>query len=393
MCARICLSLYLIITLGYSSYAQASSENLDSISRMVLDIESDVMLLEESLETLIGDDPIAEYDLLTAYISSKDSLNQLLTVQNELLSEALAYNRREEARLEKEINRKSQQYATVMRIMYRKKLQSNPWLYLLSAESLEKAWIRFRRIRELEKFVRKEQTLLSNALTKKENTITTINDQLLQIQHNQNKLIRSLEELKEVQEDLSKTVEKILKDEEKARKRLAQKQKRRNISASTIERDTRDDFSINTKRPKINDEKPQNVSFADARGRMSWPVDGGVIIEKFGRRPHDIVPNVWIENNGVGIMTRKGNNVKAVHKGIVKEVPKINDKGYMIIIEHGDYLTSYFTIANTYVRKGDTVSEGQIIGTISKSSTLNPILHFEIWKGYEKVNPARWLSK
>ena len=111
------------------------------------------------------------------------------------------------------------------------------------------------------------------------------------------------------------------------------------------------------------------------------------------KKPHDIVPNVWIENNGIGIMTQPGENVKAIHKGIVKETPVINNEGQMIILEHGDYLTSYFTLATIFVSKGDQVSEGQVIGTISKSRTKPSLLHFEIWKGYEKLNPENWLEK
>lgn len=393
MCLRICLLLYLITTPDYNLYSQDTLYTVEEISNQVVSLEEDVVLLEESLETLINSDPIAEYDLLKILIETKDSLNKLLAVQNDVLLESLESNRKEEEQLSQEIDVKTKQYGAVMKAMLRRKLLRNDWLYLLSAESLQKAWVRFRHIRQLERFVVKERAILTDVLNEKEETIRTINNQLLKIKHNQQKLVRSLEELKEIEQTLSVAVDKILKDRAKAERILRQKQKRKNATSARIKKKANDTFSMNNDRPVINDSSPRNKSFVSMRGKLSWPVEGGVIVEKFGRRPHDVVPNVWIENNGVGIMTRKGNSVKAVYKGVVKEIPEINEDGYMIIIEHGDYLTSYYTMASTFVRKGDYVNEGQIIGTISKSASLNPIVHFEVWRGYKKLNPAHWLTK
>ena len=124
-----------------------------------------------------------------------------------------------------------------------------------------------------------------------------------------------------------------------------------------------------------------------------WPVEEGVIFERFGRKPHDVVKNIWIENNGVGIRTKPGQIVKAVAPGIIKHTPKINTAGYMVIIAHGEFITSYFSLASIFVKKGDRVSEGQIIGQLSNSYNITPSLNFEIWKGYEKLNPEHWLRK
>ena len=389
-----CLLVFLIITNVYSVRAQDSLSKLTEITSEKESLEEGISLMEESLKDLASLDPISEYELLELFIEKKEELFEILKEQNIILQSDLELNRQAILDLDIEIGIKKKEYQFVLRSLYRKKLVQNEWLYLLSTESLKEAWLRIRYIRQLQQYVQKEKSILEQLRGTKEATNQKINSHLLQIKHNKNQLERSILELKEEGERKAKAVSKIRRDKEAAKEKFLSRQNKNQISKNTITKNQKDQFSLNTppdeSRPL---DKKENNSFLAIKGNMSFPVQKGVIVEKFGRRPHDIVPNVWIENNGVGIMTEQGANVKAVFKGVVNETPKISDEGYMIIIAHGDYLTSYFTLASTFVKKGDFVNEGQIIGTISKSSTLSPILHFEIWRGFEKENPSNWLKK
>ena len=135
-----------------------------------------------------------------------------------------------------------------------------------------------------------------------------------------------------------------------------------------------------------------NKSFANKKGKLSWPVDKGVIVGEFGQCPHPDVPSVMIDNHGIDIRVEPNTPVKAVFQG---EVTKIFDVlgSTVMMIRHGEYVSVYQNIASVYVKKGDMVNAQQIIGTVGKSSTNDYYeLHFEVWKD-SAMDPNQWLSR
>lgn len=67
----------------------------------------------------------------------------------------------------------------------------------------------------------------------------------------------------------------------------------------------------------------------------------------------------------------------------------------IIMIRHGEYLTIYANIAAIDVKTGDNVKAGQSLGTISADSNDNnrSILHFEIRREKQKLDPEQWLRR
>jgi septal ring factor EnvC (AmiA/AmiB activator) len=53
-------------------------------------------------------------------------------------------------------------------------------------------------------------------------------------------------------------------------------------------------------------------NFAENRGRMSFPVSSGTVIERFGKQPHPVFKNIIIENNGVKIKVPAGSKARCV---------------------------------------------------------------------------------
>ena len=62
------------------------------------------------------------------------------------------------------------------------------------------------------------------------------------------------------------------------------------------------------------------------------------------------------------------------------------------MIRHGDYLTIYSNLSETYVQKGDVVDVKQLIGKVLTDDEKTQI-HFEVRKGESVYNPAEWLYK
>ena len=62
-------------------------------------------------------------------------------------------------------------------------------------------------------------------------------------------------------------------------------------------------------------------------------------------------------------------------------------------MNHGEYYTVYGNIASASVKVGDRVKTGQSLGklAVDPDNPGHSEIHFEVWKGKEKLNPASWL--
>lgn len=133
-------------------------------------------------------------------------------------------------------------------------------------------------------------------------------------------------------------------------------------------------------------------AFAAAKGRLPRPAAGSVI-SGFGRQVHPQYPEVFIDNNGIDIKTSAQAAVKAVFEGTVVSVFAVPGSGNAVMLRHGAYYTTYSNLATVSVQRGDTVKAQTVLGQVAKDQSGFFVLHFELWHGKAKENPALWLSK
>ncbi len=133
-------------------------------------------------------------------------------------------------------------------------------------------------------------------------------------------------------------------------------------------------------------------SFSALKGRLNWPVERGKIVKGFGENRNERLNTVTL-NYGVDIKTRADEDVRAVADGVISAIDWIPGYGSIIIITHkGDYRTVYSHLSNIFVKEGDRVKLGTIIGKVGESLD-GSILHFEIWNSRNKQDPEVWLAK
>lgn len=145
--------------------------------------------------------------------------------------------------------------------------------------------------------------------------------------------------------------------------------------------------------PEVDPLVKPDTPFAKLRGRMIWPAQGR-IIRKFGRQRHPVLKTITL-NNGVDIRAHRGSDVLAVANGRVSQIRWMRGHGIVVIVRHyGGYLSVYSHFEEVLVSSDEEVGMGQVIGTVGESESLDgPLLHFEIWKGTKKLNPASWLGR
>ena len=127
-----------------------------------------------------------------------------------------------------------------------------------------------------------------------------------------------------------------------------------------------------------------------------WPVKGGIghISQQFGQTTHPIT-GVWYIHKGLDISTyRSGDPILATANGQVVTVAYDSGFGNYVIIKHkhGMY-TRYCHMASVKVKKGQFVSQRDVIGTIGNTGiSTGPHLHYEIHIGSDVVDPAKYVN-
>lgn len=114
------------------------------------------------------------------------------------------------------------------------------------------------------------------------------------------------------------------------------------------------------------------------RGEWGWPATCTSISSPFGYRWGRLHDGTDIAGCGYG------SSIFAAQAGTVVKVSYKFDNGkYVIINHHNGYFSLYAHLANQTVKEGQTVTKGQVIGTMGRTGFATGVhLHYAIWKGY-----------
>jgi murein DD-endopeptidase MepM/ murein hydrolase activator NlpD len=119
-------------------------------------------------------------------------------------------------------------------------------------------------------------------------------------------------------------------------------------------------------------------------GNFAWPVFGW--LSQGYREDH----------RAIDIAAPIGSFVAAADRGVVIRAGW-NDQGYglFVVIDHNiDYVTLYSHLNDVFVREGEIVGQGQVIGTVgSTGRSTGPHLHFEIRDFGRRTNPLGLLVR
>lgn len=100
---------------------------------------------------------------------------------------------------------------------------------------------------------------------------------------------------------------------------------------------------------------------------MIWPVDKGVLTDKFGKVLVRGSKNIFMNNEYLIIAAAESANVGSINNGKVSYIGNISDDELLVIINHNEINNAYINIKPN-IKIGQTLSRGQIIGTIDKSN-------------------------
>ncbi len=225
------------------------------------------------------------------------------------------------------------------------------------------------------------------------------------------------------QHNLSKRlgeVKRNIREEEQVSRQITSQQKQKSSKLKTLKRDRQSmQQQVKTKRAAVKkiegmiqdlEKKKQERlrelarrrgmtmdqakgEFAKYKGKLSWPVQG-TLVGRFGLHKNEKLGTVTT-NPGIDIAAPKGKGVRVVLDGIVVAITWIPGYGNTLIVDHGDsYYTVYAHIDNIQVNMNGYVLRDQVIAQVSDTGSLDGArLHFEVWRGKDKVDPLKWLKR
>ena len=127
-----------------------------------------------------------------------------------------------------------------------------------------------------------------------------------------------------------------------------------------------------------------SVSFADSPTEWNWPAEGKLI----GKYSLDQ------SNKGIQIAGTEGSPIKATAAGeVVYAGQGLRGYGNLVILKHSpEFLSAYAHNQQILVQEGQTVQTNQQIATMGSSGAQSTMLHFELRKNGQPVNPMSYLE-
>jgi murein DD-endopeptidase MepM/ murein hydrolase activator NlpD len=123
---------------------------------------------------------------------------------------------------------------------------------------------------------------------------------------------------------------------------------------------------------------PQPEPEPETSSRFIQPVDGQIL------RAYSA------SNEGIDFSASPGTPVRAAGDGEVAAITQDTDQVPILVIRHADgLLTVYANIRNISVSRGESVNRGQTVAEVGEGDPS--FLHFEVRRGFEAVDPDRYL--
>ena len=340
--------------------------------------------------------------------------NEIYTLQNQLKV------------LQRDLKSKKEKYEASVQYMYRNKSIQEKLMFIFSAENLSQTYRRLRYVQEYANYQRLQAIEIERKQkqvgAKKEELETTrsAKEKLLKegeaekkklekqekdrqqilnglkrkqkgLQSEINKKRRSAQKLNaQIDRLIEEEIEKARKRaEEEARKEAAKKGKKPAEKATAskvpVQKGTVDKFRMNS------EDRQLSGTFESNKGRLPMPITGAyVIVGRYGQ--YAVAKNVRLDNKGIDIRGKEGAKARAVFDGEVSAIFKYNGLNN-VLIRHGNYISVYCNLSSVSVAKGSKVKTRDEIGAVHKDASGNVVLHFQLRKETQKLNPEVWLKR
>lgn len=343
---------------------------------------------------------------LNKKIEIRKQLIAAINSEANLLSKEIGKNQTELDVLNEKLAKLKEDYANMILKSYKSKSKQSRLMFVLSSKNFYQAYKRLEYIKQYASFRKKQ----GETIAEEAKVIAVLKDSLLHQKAIKTTLITTEKDQQEAIESDKKNQEvllaKIKKKSYRYKKSLRSKINQEKRVVAKIDKIIREEIARANRAAKAKggkkgkrnefilspEAKALAVSFELNKGKLPWPVKEGLVVRKFGKQAHPTFPGITINGTGLHIVTSKGSAAESIFKGKVLNVLVGSSGLKNVLIQHGNYISSYNNLENTFVKRGDVITTGQKIGRIftDKVSQKTKLI-FVLFKNTARLNPSSWI--
>ncbi len=387
------------------SKSQLQKEKLENLQKIK---ETEKILGETTTEKK---NSIGELSALNRRIEQQEVLMVSIKSEIELLDFDIEENNQIIVALEMDVDNLKEEYASMVFAAQKASGKVDKLTFLFSAQSFDQLLMRLKYMEQYGKArqeqaeaIAKVQQILSvqvQQIELKRNEKQDLlseeekeSNQLTGLKKKKNSLVKSLEkEEKRLKRDLTDTrkaiaeldnlIAKIIREE---MERAALEAKRLREAKARAEKKKVDEVEIADERVAL------SALFEENKSKFSWPVSG-FVSQRFGRQMHPVLKGIEIQNDGVNIQTKQGEQVRSIFGGEVKKIAFIGGIGTTVIVSHGEFFTVYAGLKDVTVKMGQIIEPNLEIGKVISSNEGISELRFMIYQNTTPLDPQKWLKR
>ena len=400
---RAFMFIALFLFISEAVLAQNSNKRQQELEVLRLRLKKEIKQINALLftNTKTRKNALTEAEDLQVKLNVRSELIKVTNEQANLLTRRISLNERNIGKQRNELKALKKDYTKMIQKSYAAKSLQNRLMFLFSSENFLQAYKRVQYLKQYASYRRKQGIAIGD----KTQLLQKLNQTLIE---EKTKKISLVLDNRAIQEQLSKE----RKEQEALIKTLRRKDKSLNTQISKKEKQTTainkeidrlireailaSNKAAGKKGNKTFELTPEarliSANFQANKGRLPWPLEKGVVTQRFGRQPHAVVKTTTIQSNGVTLATEPSSQVRAVFEGIVMSVVTFKGSNPSVLIRHGNYISVYKNLGKLYVKKGDKVQSKQIIGEVfTNKQTGKTQLQFSIFNNVNVLNPKGWI--
>lgn len=395
--------IYLILFCSLQGFSQTRKELENQRKRIQLDIKRVNKLLvsqqkkeKNALESL--KDINLKIDVRNKFINT-------INLESVLLAREVGKKEREIDALSKKLAILKKDYADMIYRSYKSKSLQSRLMFLLSSQNFYQAYKRVQYMQQYASFRKKQ----GEEIVEQTTILEQIKDSLSFQKAQKDTLILQEKEQKELIEkdkkEQLKLITYIKQREKRYKKELQEKINEEKIIAQKIDKLIKEAIARANKKSKSTSTtasknefilSPEAKALAEKfelnKGKLPWPVKESIITRRFGVQPHPTLSGITINSTGIHFTTSEGSVAESIFDGEVLGIQKSSGGRKNVLIQHGNYISTYKNLENSLVKTGDKVVTGQAIGKIfTNKVTKKTTLVFVLFKNTKRLNPSQWL--
>ena len=347
---------------------------------------------------------LTEFEDLSLKIDVRGRLIRVTNEQANRLTQKISVNQRIIGQQRKDLENLKKDYSEMIRKSYQSGSGQSRMMFLFSSESFLQAYKRSQYLNQYTSFRKKQGELI----VEKTKTLQQLNTDLLAQKLKKEELVKenktAQHQYKNEQSSQQQLIKALKKKERSFVSQIKKKQKKAAAINKEIQRLIREAIAASNKaagknlNAKVFTLTPEDQLISDNiianKGKLPWPVEQGVVVQKFGKQPHPVVKTTMIQSNGVTIATPQSSEARAVFEGKVMSIIGFKGSNPTVLIQHGNYITTYSNLSEVYVIKGQKVKAKEKIGKVfTNPETGKTELKFSVFKNSSPTNPKSWIFR